>query len=239
MLASHSSSSARSSARWASTSFFHCLTFALSASASAETFAWSALVPLETAAPAAFISCFSFSTDCVAAARNCSRRATILSWVSFFAAAKSSSAFFACTDNSASCSESGFTIAASFWSPSTITCGPTLSASTIIGEPPPSSRRAQPERQRDPGEPVENQIDPDEKADHPESRGGPLRKNQRAKDNSDDPVRRLPTPAREGDNERADQFKQPPDQEEYGHDEGQGLGGDQRSHHQHEARHAE
>src|SRR5208337_4800067 len=98
------------------------------------------------------------STDCVAAASNCSRCATILSWVCFFVAAKSSSAFFACTDNSASCSESGFTISTSFSLASTKSRGPT-----------PGSRRAQSERQRDPGETVENQINPDEKADHPES----------------------------------------------------------------------
>src|ERR1700691_900344 len=68
------------------------------------------------ALPTDFKSCFSFSTDCVAAVRNSSRPATILSWVSFFAAAKSSSAFFACTDILASCSESGIAIAVSFWS---------------------------------------------------------------------------------------------------------------------------
>ena len=38
-----------------------------------------------------------------------------------------------------------------------------------FGELPPVSRRAQPERQRDPGAAVENQIDPDQEADHPKS----------------------------------------------------------------------
>ena len=106
-------------------------------------------------------------------------------------------------------------------------------------ELPPVSRRAQPERQRNPGAAVENQINPDEKADHPKSGGGPLCKNHCAQNKRDDSVRRLPTPAWESNNERSDQFKQPANQEEYGHDEGHCLGADNRSRHQQQTRHPE
>src|SRR6516162_10160784 len=74
---------------------------------SAPIFARTALQLLVAVSLADWMSRFTFSAAAVAAARACSLRATTLSRVSFFAAAKASSACFARTDNSASCSESG------------------------------------------------------------------------------------------------------------------------------------
>src|SRR6516162_5642359 len=74
---------------------------------SAAIFARTALQLLVAVSLADWMSRFTFSAAAVAAARACSLRATTLSCASFFAAATASSACFARTDNSASCSESG------------------------------------------------------------------------------------------------------------------------------------
>ena len=100
-------------------SFFHCLTLALSVSASAKTFALSALKSLRPGRRRTHVL---FELINRLRRRRVQLRAARHHLVmrSFFAAAKSSSAFFACTDKSASCSDSGFAISISSWKLSTI-----------------------------------------------------------------------------------------------------------------------
>src|SRR6516164_7459160 len=77
---------------------------------SAAIFAFTAFQFLAAESRADWASWFTFSTAAVAAARACSFRATILSCASFCAAAAASSAAFARTESSASCSDRGLTI---------------------------------------------------------------------------------------------------------------------------------
>ena len=99
--------------------------------------------------------------------------------------------------------------------------------------------RAQAERQRDPGGAVENQVNPDKKADHPKARSRPFRQHQQAERECYHPVRDLPSPAGQSDCRRADKLKQAADNEEHRHENGQDLGGDHRFPHHHETDDAE
>src|SRR5262245_34849400 len=94
-----------------------------------------------------------------------------------------------------------------------------------------SANRAQIEGHRDPRDAVNDQLDSEEQADHPESRNRPLRQYENAEHQCDEAVQRVPAPVWQGHNKRSDQLEQTGDQEERANQQRNNLGGDHRPPH--------
>src|SRR5271165_3577485 len=97
--------------------------------------------------------------------------------------------------------------------PSDNTASADLSSQDSFNAAPALSHPAQMQRHHDPDAAVENQIDADEKADHPKAGGRPLRQDEHAQHQRDHAVKRMPAPIRQGKRQRADQLEQSADQE--------------------------
>src|SRR5512139_3655692 len=80
------------------------------------------------------------------------------------------------------------------------------------------------QREHDQIKAVEDQVDPDKQADHPEPGNGPLSEDENPEDSRDDTVQNPPPRALQVDHQRRNDLVDPQNNEEHRHDHGDGFG---------------